>query len=593
MRPTQTAGPTAEGTLLLAASECGLSEIVALGPDEVKALPDRHGLPIAAVRGSLVIKGQVAHLIMAAKFGWPHTLPLVFLSPWDAFGCIPHVDKDGFVCFAHEAGLIIDSNRPKDVACDAGEKAIRQIVQGALVKNSSDYSSEFEAYWIRQEGICKLLSFVEPSRHPKVITVLQDNGGYVSVCDRFADITNYLGTSSRKLLTQRNALFVPLPEGSTIVPPHPDQPWDPVEAVELLVESLDQATRQGVAKLCSDLTKDREFVVVYLPKPDGNGGTLFGLDFRGEKGSHPLLRRKNPKEVVPYQLTRRDRTMIQPRGGANTLLHCKRVAVIGCGSVGGFLAFELARAGIGNLTLLDPEALGDENTFRHVLGKKYVGKGKTLGLQEDMNDRIPYLTVVTLEMQLERAVHDGRIELGGFDAIVCTVGSPSTERFLNQLVHDHADEMPSTIYTWVEAYGLGGHVLVTNNHANDGRPAPGCLECLYTPMPNDSYGLHCRASFARPGQDLGRNISGCSGLFIPYGSTAAVKAAVMATEATVDVLLGKEEGNPLLSFKGSSTEFCNNGFELSKRFTTFSADELFETRYGYVSAQCPVCGGRP
>ncbi len=592
MRPKQTLQTEAENTLLSAASDCGLKGVVALASDELRSLPDRHGVPIAAVRGSLLINGQAADVIMAAKLGWPHTLPLIFLSPWDVFGCIPHVDDDGFVCFAHEAGLIIDSTRPKAVACNAVARAINQISQGALGLNSSDFASEFQTYWTRQKGISMLRSYVEPSCHPKVIQILENSDGYLCVCDRPADIAQYFCNPSIKQFTQRNALFVPLPEGSSMVPPHPEHPWDPAEAVENVLEQLDSPRRQSVAKLCSSskLKKNREFVVVHLPKPDGDGGAMFGLDFEGEKGSHPLSQRKTPKTVVPYELIRRDRTMIQPRGGANTDLHGKRVAVIGCGSVGGFLAFELARAGTGNLTLVDPDVLGEENIFRHVLGKKYIGKNKTLALKKDLNDRIPYLNIATLEMQVERAVHENEIDLSRFDAIACSVGSPSIERSLNQLVCDGADGMPPAIYTWVEAYGIGGHVLVTNNKEDGGNPALGCLECLYTSMPNDAEGFDCRASFSKPGQEFGRNISGCSGLYIPYGSTAAVKAAVMATEATVDVLLGREKGNPLLSFKGPPAEFCDNGFELSERFTTFSTDQLFETRHGYVSPRCPVCG---
>jgi hypothetical protein len=590
MTPAQSLREEAQRTLLNAGSECGLSEVMALSAAELNSLPTRHGLPIEAAKGSFEINGQVAHLVIAAKPGWPNSLPLVFLEPWNAFGQIPHVEADGFVCFAHEANLIIDSTRPKDVAIEAGNRALEQIARGAQGMNRSDFASEFDAYWARQKGTRTILSFVEPSNGPKAIQIVRGKDRYVWVCDRQADAARFFGTGSPKQLTQRNGLFVPLRVGATVIPPHPDQPWEAEQAVDRVMESIDESTRRGITSICSKLKKEREFVVVYLPKPDGDGGTMFGLEFCGEKGYHPFSRRKESKTVIPYVLTRMDRTMIQPRGGANKDLHDKRVGVIGCGSVGGFLAFELARAGVGDLTLIDPETLAEENIFRHVLGKKYIGKQKTLALQADLIDRIPFLNVTTHEAKLERSLHENGVDLTDLDAVVCTVGSTSTERYLNRLVHEAPHRMPPALYTWVEAYGIGGHMLVTNNNGGGSPAGLGCLECLYTPVPDEPDGMHCRASFAKPGQEFGRNISGCSGLFIPYGSTTAVKAAAQACEATVDVLLGNETGNPLLSFKGSTREFIENGFYLSDRFTSFSTDELFEMRYRYVNRRCPVCG---
>jgi len=109
-------------------------------------------------------------------------------------------------------------------------------------------------------------------------------------------------------------------------------------------------------------------------------------------------------------------------------------------------------------------------------------------------------------------------------------------------------------------------------------------------MPDDKDGYHCRASFAKPGQEFGRNISGCSGLFIPYGSTTAVKAAAMATEATVNVLLGETEGNPLRSFRGPSADFLANGYELADRYSLRSAGDPLTEHFDYASPDCPVCG---
>ena len=96
-----------------------------------------------------------------------------------------------------------------------------------------------------------------------------------------------------------------------------------------------------------------------------------------------------------------------------------------------------------------------------------------------------------------------------------------------------------------------------------------------------------------PRADRCRNQRSLQSLFIPYGSTTAVRAAVLAAETVVDVLLGREKGNQLLSFKGCSTEFEAQDYELTDRYKKMSEADLHSHRYNYANAACPVCGGKP
>ncbi|MCL4402226.1 MAG: ThiF family adenylyltransferase, partial [Acidobacteria bacterium] len=54
------------------------------------------------------------------------------------------------------------------------------------------------------------------------------------------------------------------------------------------------------------------------------------------------------------------------------LLERTRISIIGCGSFGSALADMLVRAGVGRLTLIDPEPLAAENLGRHMLTGKDV-----------------------------------------------------------------------------------------------------------------------------------------------------------------------------------------------------------------------------
>ena len=60
----------------------------------------------------------------------------------------------------------------------------------------------------------------------------------------------------------------------------------------------------------------------------------------------------------------------------------KQIAIIGLGSGGSAVADMLARAGVGRLTLVDPDELTADNVKRHVLDIKHVGKSKVHGMAE-------------------------------------------------------------------------------------------------------------------------------------------------------------------------------------------------------------------
>src|SRR5690606_8736568 len=71
----------------------------------------------------------------------------------------------------------------------------------------------------------------------------------------------------------------------------------------------------------------------------------------------------------------------------------RHVSIVGCGSFGSALADMLVRAGLGRLTLIDPETLSIENIGRHVLTTRDVGRPKAEGLGGRLLEINPQLEV--------------------------------------------------------------------------------------------------------------------------------------------------------------------------------------------------------
>ena len=84
----------------------------------------------------------------------------------------------------------------------------------------------------------------------------------------------------------------------------------------------------------------------------------------------------------PTIVDRVDAMWVHGRGhdARQKILAEKHVVIAGCGSVGGPIAQQLAMAGVGRLTLVDPELLSWSNIGRHPLGSKFVGLPKSTAL---------------------------------------------------------------------------------------------------------------------------------------------------------------------------------------------------------------------
>jgi molybdopterin/thiamine biosynthesis adenylyltransferase len=111
---------------------------------------------------------------------------------------------------------------------------------------------------------------------------------------------------------------------------------------------------------------------------------------------------------------------------------------MGCGSFGSALADMLVRAGVGKLTLIDPEPLSIENIGRHVLTSSDIGRAKAHALARKLLDINPELEVEPRQEKFHQA--DG--------LLVCCADSRRCESMVNAV--SLAKHLPAV---YVAAYG--------------------------------------------------------------------------------------------------------------------------------------------
>ncbi|MCD4689378.1 MAG: ThiF family adenylyltransferase [Desulfuromonadaceae bacterium] len=573
------------------ARKMGLRQYVLLPLADLNDMPFKKWGIVQAIQAQYAIGDKNATLSLGINHRFPLSLPIIFLHPWDSLGVLPHVDQDGYVCYADDEGLLLDSERPMDILEWSLKRAVKLlgdqvelIAQGEI---PPDFMDEFHSYW-RQVVPDKNLPIgsllkVNDRLHRIYGYIAQENskGHYKFVAEDHQVILDFLGKDHHALksLSRRRAIYLPLKEGTRLIPPAPCKPWNLDEVRQIIQGNITPENYRQLEKL-GRKWKSQELVIVSLPRPSG-GATLIGLFFNDVEGGHPLLGgQANPPE--PLKIQRYDPDYLIPRGGGQMDLRRAQVLLIGCGAVGGYLALGLPQMGFGKLTLVDPDIMQAENTFRHVLGRSANGKSKVEALKEEVEHKYPYVEVRPVKYHYEEALQRGIVRLSDFDLVISASGNPTVDLFINREVHQ-AKSGPLTLFTWLEPYGIGGHALLT-------RPGKaGCFQCLYASVGDPEKGLWNRASFAEAGQSFGKDELGCGNLYTPYGALDALRTAEMAARLALDGKRCHEIGSPVISWKGPSESFESAGFQASSRFG-YTPAELNEQRFSYIFPNCLVCG---
>lgn len=545
---------------------------------------------VAINRGSLVVASAKIHLNekkvqihIGLNWDFPHTLPIIVLEKELLPEYIPHVEHDGFVCYSEQENLVIDSSVPEKVLADAVERTKDVLQKGILGENKWDFIDEFDAYWRLYQKAIPVKSLVNPSSEVRQIVVARESRkadrieiAYVSDND---STPIEFGVEARTV-SHESGIYVPLQRGTYI---------DIFMQENLTVKVVRKTILEGIStynrKILKRLTKKfkrNEVVIFGLPRPSG-GVVLFGIQFSAVYSAHPLNDHGNAEKTTSITLLRVDKSYLLPRGGANTSFQDKKIALVGCGAVGGQIAFHLIQSGILNLTLIDHDIFTYENTFRNPIGKQFVGEKKVEGLRKDLESKYPYVKIKTVALKVEEAVSKSILDMGKFDLVIMATGDDNVSLAINRFFHANGVRLP-ILYSWLEPYGIGGHVLVANMEGK------GCFQCLFTSMqPYDEFSN--RASFVKPGQTFTKDIAGCANRYTPFGSLDAGNTASLVVRLSLKVLSGKIKTNALYSWKGESDDLVDAGFHVSDRFINF---DLTDTNKGIkvFNPNCPVCGSR-
>lgn len=551
----------------------------------------RKGLPTSSAQFLGSTKEGIEFLLTGERSTWrvsvnpaltqPGLLPPVRLL--EGFRRLAHVSYLGTICVNDGQGLSIDLSKPNEVTAQVLVDAL-QVLEDAdqdAECSGEEFFDELEGYWEglsqypEQPNIRSSVAVDETSR--KIYAhVGKANRGQGRVCRYFTEHSGGTPPSEFNLEKHTALVGLYLALNVNVDPPAPGEPLG-----SGFVQKLVAAFGEAETKLWDTLVADHRsqpshpaYLLISQPRRSG-GRSLIGLSFRLRKGVID-----ESAGTLAHRVVRHTVEFMRERGGAELSMGKKHVVVLGCGSIGSEVADALASSGVGRLTLVDPETLEVENVFRHALGRFYVGKGKAQALAVHLRGRFPGVEVSAEVGFAQRWVESG--SLTGIDGIVIAIGQPTIERLLLRSLRKRAVQIP-VVVTWLEAFGLGGHAVALQT------TGPGCLGCLYRNSEGEPS-LTLRTSYVAPGQTFTRNLTGCSGAFVPFSSLHSRRTALLAAEALLSLLTNGPSPR-YFYWVGDDQAAQDAGVRPSIWHGEAPSSNPREISDVVFSGTCPECGG--
>ena len=493
------------------------------------------------------------------------SLPHAYLKqiPDGLPGLLPHVERDYKLCYLDTLDVFLDPFYPQRttyVILDAIRNTLKKISDPE--KYQSDFAGEFHSYW-HAHTKC-FLTTNEPQAESCVYEHKGLNGrpSKEIVFTSGIEQRNHwckLRNAESDDLNFHDTTIIEMDENPFI---EVDKLWPPQNIGELLnwlrrvhpkIERKALLALLGIAKehLAPKLIFQTQF------------GGPFGISVNFSPSVKKMLeryranKRKGKKSLSKSQMATLRTIMCAPTSSKSFFrleindvserfvyernlrtpsLKNRRIALIGCGTVGGFAAslLQKAGAGIGNkgqLDLYDDDILKPSNLGRHLLGANYLYESKS----EATKDLILKNATTPVHIQSYSKISSAQLDIiKQYDLVIDLTGNECFSNLLaSKLVELRLGRKttPKLLYAWIDANGYASRALL-----DDGSGA--CYRCLKIPDESKEPGaLKERYPLFRS-HDVEEELSvithRCGESYIPFSAGISNSAAGMVQQMALE-----------------------------------------------------------
>lgn len=517
---------------------------------------------------------------------FPMEFPFFYLENSNRF--YPHVDKGNKLCLFETSSLLINSDDPYLILLDAFDRTVEILsIKPGSKQYASEILKEFNAYW-GEHNLLQLHmvtpkytsnSFIQlDSVYKDHKIVLSENKGLsLSLLDNYFNKRTYTPYFIKTYFVKLNKTIA--------IPIKSEYTWKWLRL--FVLQNTTSSQKAKFKKLLKSQYKTfRIFIILMIPGKGRDIPVGFSINHKGK--SYRMLEKINDSRVTPLSIQMIDYEYMTLKSGTLSNLKDKRVLLLGCGSVGGYVAANLCQSGVCCIDILDNDILSVENVHRHILGFRDAAKLKYKAdlMRDYLEDHYPFADIDPMNY-VNRDVREllkTPERLKNYDLIVSALGEPTINLEINKLLIEQKISVPFVV-CFNEPYGIGGHAIAVN--VNRG----GCLRCLYSDIFSGEL-IAYRASFVKEGQNFSKTISGCAGTYVEYSSLDTQQTALLTSRLCISVLKGETNTSTLLSWYGNSITLENNGFAISDYYKTCISSSKYN---GIIQKSfepievCPVC----
>ena len=212
----------------------------------------------------------------------------------------------------------------------------------------------------------------------------------------------------------------------------------------------------------------------------------------------------------------------------------RRIALIGCGTIGSHLAKFLVQNGAGHeggaLLLVDNQSLEPGNVGRHYLGPTCIGEWKVEAVKRELLHHFAEAHI--------RAVRADAVSflanLASSDLVVDATGEEALSLALNHLFvarRREGEHTPDVLHVWLFGNGAAAQALLVD------RPQYACFKCL-----KPDHDGQRRFDPLKSGTAVVRTAAACGeAQYVAYGVAAPAMAAALALQLVLDWASGNPE----------------------------------------------------
>lgn len=435
---------------------------------------------------------------------------------------VPHLGARGELCYLAKGTVVLDIYDPvgQSLAClQRAAVVFGQIIKGEMIE---DLAEEFFAYW--QGGICFVDMQGKDLGRQNCIVAQANGTSWWFITDNEDRTTEKLKSLGCQV-TDRTVLTYRV---KTAARPRPlTSHWPPETVRDILAwqSTLDSRCRRKIHERIKEGEKEKaNGVLIIIESPLMTYGFVVFYDRQRSTQQRKLADRRNliyGLKIIPISVIRiDDRYLAQRNIPKSKTLAGKKIAIIGCGTIGGYLSDMLVKAGAGacggKLTLVDFDCLLPQNIGRHRLGFPDLLSNKAEAMVKELKRLAPSTEIRALPVDVRQA------QLGELDLLIDATGEES----LGHWLCGHYPYPVPMLSVWIEGPGTAVRALLRINASG------ACYRCLW----HSNRRGELRSTLDPLPAILAGH--GCEGLYVPFPASVSVHAASLAAEMTLDWING-------------------------------------------------------